>query len=107
MLAACLSYLGICPGVFAWRNNTGAARLPAGGGRTMLVRFGLVGSSDVLAVLPGGRMAAFEVKRPGGRATEAQERFLAELRSRGAVAEVVTSVDELRAALRRAGVQAP
>lgn len=41
ILRQCLDYLSLCPGVFVWRNNTGALNV---GKR--FVRFGTVGSSD-------------------------------------------------------------
>jgi hypothetical protein len=75
-------------GVPCWRNNTGAMRNPAG----RLVRFGLVGSADVFAVLPPyGRMCAVETKTPGNRPTPAQVEFLERVRASGGVAVWVTT----------------
>jgi hypothetical protein len=51
VLAGCLRYLEI-RGIYHWRNSTGAVRI--GPGRFM--RFGKVGSSDILGVLPGGKI---------------------------------------------------
>lgn len=68
------------------------------------------GSSDIIGWVPveitpdmiGQTLAVFvaaEVKTPTGRTTEAQERFLAAVRSSGGVAGVVRSEDEARALL--------
>lgn len=105
VLAHCLAYLRHA-GVTHWRANTGAARLPGKGGRQQLVRFGVPGQSDILAVIaPQGRLLAIEVKRPGGRATAAQRAFQQNVVAAGGFAGVVHSVEELRALLSSAGVE--
>lgn len=58
---------------------------------------------DVLAVAPGGRSVALEVKRPGQAATPRQARFLAVWGEAGAVVGTVHSADEAEALLREAG----
>lgn len=96
-----LARLGAVPGLVVWRNNTGAIR--AEGGR--FVRFGVVGSADVLGVAsPSGQFVALEVKAPGGRVSEAQTRWGAAIRACGGVYLVVRSVDEAVNGLRAAGV---
>lgn len=51
------------PGCLHWRNNTGVARAD-----NRFVPFGMVGSADMLVVLPPrGRLAGVEVKGPGDR----------------------------------------
>lgn len=87
-------------GAFAIRINSGAF---AGehNGKRRFVRFNSEpGTSDILAILPNGRFAAFEVKRPGwkrpsGEREEKQAAFLAEVRKRGGVAAFVTGVDDV------------
>lgn len=111
-----LAYLSLA-GVFAWRVNSGAARLPGRNGGTQLVRFNTApGASDIHGVLPAGsdpgaapagRALFIEVKRPGGKATPLQESFLAEARAKGAVAFVASSVEDVRRGLRAAGYEAP
>ena len=50
-----------------------------------------------------GRLCAFEVKRPLlGEATPLQERTIQRIQDKGGVAEVVTSVADVRAALEEA-----
>ena len=56
------------------------------------------GTPDLLACLDG-RFLALEVKRPGKSATRLQEVELARWLAAGAVAGVVTSVDDLEALL--------
>lgn len=78
-------------GMLAWRNNTGM--LPDRNGRP--VRYGLhVGSSDIIAVAPGGIFVAIECKTDTGRTTEAQDRFIAAVNKIGGRAGVARSADE-------------
>lgn len=72
-----------------WRNNVGALKTEKG-----FMRFGSVGSSDILGVLAGGQMVCLEVKRPGGKATAHQVAWLAEMKALGALVGVVTSMEE-------------
>jgi hypothetical protein len=78
-------------GCLVWRNNAGA--LPDKNGR--LVRYGLCnGSSDIIGLTPCGKFLAIEVKSAKGRVTEAQERFIFVVRSKGGRAGVARSVKE-------------
>ena len=87
------------------RNNCGSYKTPEGG----FVKYGVgnPGGSDLiglrsLVVTPQmvgqriGQFVAVEVKRPGQRPTEQQERFMAMVRQFGGIAGVATSVDEAR-----------
>lgn len=99
ILKGCLEYLIIVRRWRAWRANTGAAVV---GKR--FIRFGQIGASDALAVIPpGGRLLALETKRPGNKPTPAQEVWLGEIRDAGGLAIVATSVDDLRRQLEMAG----
>jgi len=94
--AAILRYLAISPRVaWAQRMNTGAIKIPAANGRDRFVRFGFPGCSDIIGQLKDGRFLAIEVKSPVGRATEAQDAFLALVATHGGVAGVVRSVESL------------
>ena len=95
VLAACLGLLAL-RGIPHWRQNTGATTV----GRRF-IRFGVKGASDILAVLPpNGRMLAVECKRPkGGRLSEDQAAFLANVRDAGGIALVVNNVSVLIRAL--------
>jgi hypothetical protein len=91
------AYLAL-QGHFCWRNNSGA--LPDKRGR--LVRFGRVGSSDILGChKDNGRLIALEIKRPGMpyKPTPAQLAFLDEITRRGGYAGIATSIDDVKAIL--------
>lgn len=103
----CLDYLQGVLRWHAWRNNTGAMRWTDRAGGNRLMRFGATGSADILGVCCDGRFLAVEVKRPGGRPTEAQVAWLDRVRESGGVAMVVTSLEELRQGLSRAGYEVP
>lgn len=91
VVAAILDYLAV-RGIFAWRNQTGAMR--TGDGKRF-VRFGAVGSPDIIGVLPGGRFLGIECKTPRGRLSPHQDLFLARLLDDGALAFVARSVDDV------------
>ena len=99
VLDGCLNYLQ-ARGIYCWRNNTGAVRIRPG----QFMRFGKVGSSDILGILPGGRLLCVECKAPNrGRLSPEQKQFLADVRELGALAFVVRGWWELDEALREAG----
>jgi hypothetical protein len=81
-----------------WRNNTGATKTETGG----FVRFGALGSPDILGILQGGRFVALEVKTAKGRTSPAQESWLAEALQLGAVAGVARSIDDAFALIDKA-----
>ena len=98
VVKACLQYL-VLKHVMAWRNNTGVARPSRADGSTGFLRFGAVGSSDIIGIMPDGRFLAVECKAKGGKLSEPQRFFLADIRKHGGVAIVVYSVDNLAVAL--------
>lgn len=78
-----------------------AVPLPGGKFRRFV---GLRGVADILGVLQTGRFLAVEVKRPGGKTSQEQDRFLDRVASLGGVACCVSSVEELEEDLKAAGV---
>ena len=68
-------------GVFAWKNWSGPMSSPKG-------------IADILGCWQG-RFVAIEVKRPGGRTTPEQERFLEAVRRHGGIAFVARSIDDV------------
>lgn len=67
---------------YFWRNNTGARKIEENGS-SRFIRFGHVGSADIIGVA-NGRFVAFEAKSDRGRQTENQRMFQAEIeRHRG------------------------
>lgn len=78
-------------GCFVQRTNS--ATLYTKDGRP--VRIGIPGQSDLCGHRPGdGRAFYIEIKRPGEKSRENQERFLRQMRDSGALAGVAHSVEE-------------
>jgi hypothetical protein len=96
---AILDYLEAIPSIYVWRNNTGVART---GGRH--VRYGHVGSGDILGVLPGGRMLSIEVKAKDGNLSREQREFAVRMLELGAVCFTARSVDDVVVQMRLLGV---
>lgn len=61
------------------------------------IRVGFVGKLDVSGFLKGGRYFEIEVKRPGGKPTEAQSARIEKIKSGGGISGCVTSVEETAA----------
>src|SRR6266853_757631 len=79
-------------GIFCWKNNNSGIYVKA---RNTYIPSHAVGVSDILGVLPGGRILCVEVKRPGGKLSEPQRQFLESINERGGLAFVACSVDEV------------
>lgn len=95
LVNGCLSLL-LVMGIPAWRNNSGATKMPKKSGGYYFVRFGMKGSSDIIGLLPpSGRFLAVECKMPRGKPTPDQEAFLAAVNEAGGLGIVVRSLDEL------------
>ncbi len=80
-------------GIYCWRNNSGALIDKRG----IPVRFGKVGSADILGIHPTGRFLAIEVKRPSGRykPTPAQLEFLEAIHRYGGLCGIATSIEDV------------
>jgi hypothetical protein len=78
------------PDVLIWRNNTGFGYTTAGSP----VRFGLVGSADLIGCY-AGRFLAIETKAPGGRLTKEQAAFRDAVQRTGGVWILARSVDDV------------
>lgn len=90
VLEQCEEYLSLC-NIYHWRQNTGAFKV-----ESRYIRAGKPGISDILGILPGGRFMAVECKREKGGVLSADQRcFLSEIESRGGLALVVHSAEEL------------
>lgn len=87
------------PGVVAWRNNTGQARIHGSH-----VRYGLGnGSADIIAIVgPRGRFLALECKLEKEKQRQAQIEWQLEVEFMGGKYVVVRSVAEARAAVKAA-----
>ena len=82
-------------GGIAWRNNAGALGI---GKR--FVRFGRVGSGDVIGFLPhGARFVSIEIKTVNDRPTDEQTEFLLRVREAGGIAFIAESIADVDAGL--------
>ena len=88
-------------GYFVWRNNTGAMPWRDRYGQEKFMRFGKVGSSDILGISPAGRFVAIECKDKS-KATEKQLEFLEEIKRRGGIGLIIHSPEELMEGLKNA-----
>lgn len=103
IVAACLEFLHYA-GVTAWRNNSGAVKYKNASGASRFLRYGKVGSADIIGWMPDGRFLGVECKTSTGRLSETQKVWLAELRKSGGVAVVARSVDDLIEAMSAEGI---
>lgn len=62
------------------------------------------GFPDLLLLLPGGRVVFLEVKAPGNYPDKDQRELHEEMRALGHIVEVVRSIDDVRAAFQKHGI---
>lgn len=94
ILSAILQALAYHPGVaFAHRMNSGAYLIDSLAGRRF-IRYGFPGCPDIIGMTKQARAIYIEVKRPSGRVSPDQQRFLELARQHGAAAGVARSVDQ-------------
>ncbi len=91
--------LTLAPHGIAWANNTGALKDQTG----RLVRYGLVGSPDILACIKG-RMVGIECKVGRDWQRHPQKQFAAALERAQGVYILARSVDDVRARLTQEGL---
>lgn len=89
VVSTCLDWLAKNR-IMAWRNNTGALKV---GDR--YVSFGSKGSSDIVGLLPSGRLLAVECKFGKGRQSPDQKIFQKMIEKNNGLYILVYSVDEL------------
>lgn len=94
LVKSVLARLALIPGVCAWRNNTGALRVPGKPGkRERVVRFGTLGSGDIFCVV-NGRFLSLEAKSETGRLSDGQKNWRQRLTSAGGHSAVIRTVEE-------------
>jgi hypothetical protein len=90
-------------GIFCWRNNTQGTwdaalkmyRKPGG-------KHAMKGVSDILGIMPSrypvlaGKILTIEVKKPGGKISEAQALFLGKVNSEGGVGFIAFSLQDVK-----------
>lgn len=89
----------ISPLGMAWQNNTGVLRDATG----RPVRYGLPGSSDIIAVV-NGRFVGIEAKVGADRQRQNQADFATAVRKAGGVYILARSVDDVRHTLALEGL---
>ena len=63
-------------------------------------KFNIKGVADILGITTDGRLLALEVKRPGGKPSVEQVRFLAHVNRLGGVAGIVRSISDVKELLK-------
>lgn len=86
--------IGRMSGALWWRNNTGAYKDRTG----RLIRYGLVGSPDILGCLRG-RFVGIEVKTAIGKQADEQKRFQTAFERAGGLYILARSVADVMHAL--------
>lgn len=91
--------------IIVWNHPTGVA-VPVEALRDIVdvstlprITYGLVGSSDLIGLLPTGKFLGIEVKTPTGRLSPEQKRFAAMVRRQGGVYIEARSPQDVREAL--------
>lgn len=82
--------------IYAWRNNTG---MVWSGNHP--IRFGLVGSADIIGLLPDGRFLAVECKSKTGKQSDVQKRFQENIEQNHGVYVLAYGVEDLEEALQK------
>lgn len=94
-----LEYLQGIKHYFCWRNNTGVMNTPSvGNAKSRFIRFGKVGSGDILGMTHSGRFFSVEVKRKGNKPTDFQMEFMNRVKQEGGIALIAYSLDDVIAA---------
>jgi len=92
-------------GIMAWRMNSGRAwATNRSTGNQYMLMLGPGGIPDIIGVIGpkfrnkslAGKFIGVEVKQPGKKATDLQERFINDLKEHGAIVNVIHSIEELQ-----------
>jgi len=91
---ACLDYLRVRK-ILCWKNR--AVGIVKPNGSYIPIPANERGVSDIIGILPTGRLLAIEVKRPGTKPTAEQEAFLVSVNLYGGLGFVARSIDDIQA----------
>jgi len=97
---AMLDWLQYQPNTFVWRQNAGSMYAESATGRHGFKSASVAGISDIMGVW-NGKPLAVEVKRPGGKATENQLKFLHNFAKAGGIAILAFDLSQLQEALEK------
>ncbi len=89
LINAVLEYLKILR-IPAWRMNSGAFKI-----QNRFVTFGTKGMSDIIAILPDGKLLAIECKRQDGKVSGPQKDFLQIVKENNGKVIVARSLEDL------------
>lgn len=89
LVKMCLEYLHL-KGVFAWRNNSGMLKKGE-----HFIRFGAVGSADILGIINHGRFLAIECKVGKNKMSAQQTLWKARIEDMGGLHILAYSLDDL------------
>lgn len=82
--------------IFAWKNTSGGYfDTKLGAFKKQRSKFAINGTSDILGILPGGRMLAIEVKSKTGKASQEQHDFINKINLSGGLAFIARSIDDV------------
>jgi hypothetical protein len=91
--------------IFAWKNQSVGVFDPVRKiYRKSSNKFHINGVSDILGILPGGRILAIEVKSAVGKASKEQNEFIDKINAGGGKAFVARSFEEVEAELIKEGI---
>src|SRR3990167_2664514 len=79
--------------IFHYRNNSGGAMVKGNGDKGQFIRFGAVGSPDIICVIYG-HYIGIEVKGPKGKQSDHQKAFQEKLNAAGGIYLLVHSFEE-------------
>lgn len=92
VVKACLHYLQTL-NCFVWRNNTGGFKPYSNSGQ--VVRFGKVGSGDIIGMTPSGRFITIEAKSDKGTQSDYQGEFQRRVEACGGIYILARSTDDI------------
>lgn len=87
LVADCLTWLAL-KRLFCWENNTGALKVA-----DRYIKFGQVGSSDILGVLPDGLILCIECKVPPDKQSKNQEVFERKIKQNHGVYVLIEAIN--------------
>lgn len=95
LVNAVLKEYGSNPNVRIWKNATGVART-LNGDDNNFIKFGLVGSSDIIGIWkPTGKILCFEIKTGTAKQTQTQKNFEKMISDFGGVYVLVRQLSDL------------
>lgn len=86
--------------VFCWRQRSSGNYCAEKGFFLPTNKYEMTGTSDILGIMKDGRFLAIEVKTKGGKASDAQNRFLENIQKNNGIAFVARSVEDVTDHLR-------